>query len=278
MQLRCLFRFALAMAGAVSVPVYVASSSTERAYRIGVGDLVAVEAFQHEEVSGEFTVEENGAITFPLLGTVQVAGKTTAEVADLLERALEKDYYVDVQLQVEVREYRSQPVTVLGEVQRPGTYYLEGRTTVTQLLADAGGLKESAGPTLELRRVATVDGVSVQKVMTFATRKLLTGEEGRDVEVRQGDVLSVSAKQLYFITGEIARPGQYEIAPGMTLMQAISQAGGQGKFASQMVELHREESGAKEILTFDLSQIRKGKAQDPSVQSGDVIIVRRRFF
>ncbi len=61
-------------------------------------------------------------------------------------------------------------------------------------------------------------------------------------------------------------------------MQAISQAGGQGKFASQIVELHREMGGEKEILTFDLSHIRKGRATDPPVESGDVLIVRRRFF
>jgi polysaccharide export outer membrane protein len=118
----------------------------------------------------------------------------------------------------------------------------------------------------------------VQNVQTFSTTKLLTGEEGGDIEVRAGDVLSVSAKQLYFITGEVARPGQYEISQDMTLMQAISQAGGQGKFASQTIELHREAGGSKEILSFDLSHIRKGKADDPSIQSGDVIIVRRRFF
>jgi polysaccharide export outer membrane protein len=247
-------------------------------YRVGSGDVLEVEAFRHDEISGEFAVEENGAVTYPLLGTVEVAGLTTSQIAARLEALLEKDYYVDVQLQVEVKEFKSQPVTVLGEVQRPGTFYLQGRTTVTQLLAEAGGLKPTAGATVELRRgEVAADGV-VHEVLTFSTAKLLRGEVGSDIEVRQGDVLSVSAKQLYFITGEVARPGQYEIAPGLTLMQAISQAGGQSKFASQVVELHRESVGEKEILTFDLSHIRKGRASDPPVRSGDVIIVRRRFF
>jgi polysaccharide export outer membrane protein len=247
-------------------------------YRVGVGDVLKVEAFTHDEITGEFTVEENGAITFPLLGPVEVAGRTTSRISRVLKDLLEKDYYVDVQLQVEVTDYRSQPVTVLGEVQRPGTFYLRGRTTVTQLLAEAGGLKSSAGATVDLRRVELVDGEPRQDVETFSTAKLLTGEEGADVEVTPGDVLSVSAKKLYFIHGEVARPGQYEISPGMTLMQAISQAGGLGKFSSQIVELHRETVGEKEILTFDLSHIRKGKASDPPVTSGDVLIVRRRFF
>jgi polysaccharide export outer membrane protein len=254
-------------------PVHV-----ESGYRVGPGDLLKVEAFQHSEVSGEFPVEESGVMTFPLLDSVEVAGLTVVEVARLLEELLEKDFYVDVQLQVEVKDYRSQPVTVLGEVGRPGTYYLEGRTTLLQILSEAGGVRESAGPTVELRRINGASTPEEQKVLTFSTSKLATGEEGGEVEVRVGDVISVSSKQLYFITGEVARPGQYEIARGLTLMQAISQAGGQGKFASQSVELHREIDGQKEILDFDLARIRKGKDADPPIRAGDVIIIRRRFF
>jgi protein involved in polysaccharide export with SLBB domain len=64
----------------------------------------------------------------------------------------------------------------------------------------------------------------------------------------------------------------------MTLMQALSHAGGVGKFASQVIEVHREVDGEKKILSFDLSHIRKGRLADPAVASGDVIFVKRRFF
>jgi len=59
----------------------------------------------------------------------------------------------------------------------------------------------------------------------------------------------VSAKKIFFISGEVARPGQYEISLGLTLMQAISQAGGVGKFASQSIEIHRDVGGEKQILS-----------------------------
>jgi len=250
----------------------------ERGYVIGVGDVLEVTAYQEEEISGEFTVEVGGAITFPLLGSVSVAGMTTAEIAGVLEELLEKDYYVDVQLKVEVQVFSSQPVTLVGEVNKPGTYYLEGRTTLTELLSDAGGLKSSAGPVLELRRTAPIPGEGPPPPMVFSTSKLLTGESGRDVVLQAGDVLFVSVKRLFFITGEIARPGQYEISFGLTLLQAISQAGGVGKFASQSIEVHRDIEGEKQILSFDLSHIRKGKTSDPPVLAGDVLIVKRRFF
>lgn len=247
-------------------------------YRVGVGDVLDIETFDQEEVSGEFTIEATGAITFPLLGAVPVAGLTPSEVARAIESQLEKDYYVDVQVRVEVDVYASQPVTLLGEIQNPGTFYLEGRTTLTELLSRAGGLKPTAGPLLELRRVTRVDDDGPPPPMTFSTSQILSGEIGRDVYLEAGDVLSVAAKKLYFITGEIARPGQYEISLGMTLMQAISQAGGIGKFASQAIEIHREVNGEKEVLNFDLAHIRKGRIGDPAIGPGDVIYVKRRFF
>jgi len=272
-------RLVLVFVLASVIPV-VAQETTSASsdYRVGAGDMIRIDAFGNDEISGEFLVETSGTIAFPLLGSVKVEGRTASEISRHLEQMLEKDYYVDVQLQVEVAGFQSQPVTLLGEVQRPGTYYLRGRTTITQLLADAGGLSPNCGSTLELRREEVVDGEVVPRVITFSTTKLRTGETGRDVEVRAGDVISVSAKALFFITGEVARPGQYEISQGLTVMQALSQAGGPSKFASQTVELHRETGGAKEITKVDLAQIRKGKATDPHVEAGDVLIVRRRFF
>jgi len=247
-------------------------------YRVGAGDVLRVEAYNHDEVSGDFAVEVKGDISFPLLGRVEVAGQTTSEIADRLEELLEKDYYVDVQLQVEVEKYHSKPVTVLGEVARPGTYYLEGQTSLHKILAEAGGLKTSAGQFVELRRLEDLNGVQLPFVRTFGTSSLLKGEVGRDVILQQGDVISVSAKEQFFITGEVAKPGKYDLTPGMTLMQAISHAGGQGKFASQTVEVHRGRDGDKEIFTFDVSHIRKGKDPDPVIEAGDVLIIRRRFF
>ena len=262
------------------MPLLVAAAVAAAAgarYTLGPGDVLKVVTFQHDEISGEFPVEEDGTITFPLLGKVQVAGLSTAEAAAEIERLLEKDFYVDVQVQAEVKEYRSRPVTVLGEVREPGTYYLRGPTTVAQILAEAGGLKPSAGATVEVRRQETEHGVQVQKVYSFSTDRLGTGEI-QGLLLKAGDIVSVAAKELYFVTGEVARPGQYELERGLTLMQAITQAGGLGKFASQEVELHRGSGEAKRILTFDLARIRRGKEPDPAIEAGDVIIVKRRFF
>ena len=277
MRLVCL---AWVLIGILAAPVVAQDETAVEAsgYRVGAGDVLRVEAYNHDEISGEFAVEVQGEISFPMLGRVEVAGQTTSEIAGHLEMLLERDYYVDVQLQVEIEKYHSQPVTVLGEVARPGTYYLEGETSLHKILAEAGGLKISAGQFVELRRLQEVDGFAHPFVRTYGTSALMKGEAGRDVLLQQGDVISVSAKEQFFITGEVAKPGKYDLTPGMTLMQAISHAGGQGKFAAQTVEVHRGGDGEKEIFTFDVSHIRKGKKSDPIIKAGDVLIIRRRFF
>lgn len=255
----------------------VSSHANNGSYHVGVGDVLKVVAFQHDEISGEFEVDENGLITYPLLDQVRVAGLTVPQIASRLKQALEKDYYVSIQLQVSISKYRSQPVTIIGEVASPGTYYLQGKTTLTELIAKAGGLKPTAGQMLELRRAGGTEGGEKEQSVSVSVRDLVSGA-AKAIVLHGGDVISVAARQLYFITGEVARPGRYELQDNQTLMQAISQAGGLGKFASQEVEMHREVNGKKKVLIFNLTRIRRGKVLDPKVEANDVLIVKRRFF
>lgn len=261
----------------LAVGLWAGPALADDTYLVGVGDVLEVTAFQLDELCGSFQVAEDGTITYPLIGQIKVAGKSITEISSELEKALEKDYFVDVQLQVKIKEFRSKPVVVLGEVRRPGTIFLSGETMLTDIIAEAGGLSPSAGAEIELRR-QDADSGKQPEVLVFPTVKVATGEVGRDVPVRAGDVISVSAKAQYFITGEINQAGQYEITHGLTLMRAVSQAGGLSKFASKEVEMHRQGDGETVIETYDLGDIRKGKAKDPEIRAGDVIIVRRRFF
>ncbi len=256
----------------ISMNVDAQGNGGQPGYRIGVGDVLEVTTYQHAELCGTYQVGEDGTINYPLIGKLKVAGSTVADASAELERLLEKDYFVDVQLSVEIQTHRSQPVVILGEVRQPGTVYLTGKTMLTDLIAAAGGIQSGAGPEIELRRAGG------DEVLVFSTEKVKKGEEGRDVEIHVGDVISIASKKQFFITGEISSPGQYDISNGLTLMRAASQAGGFGKFASRIVEIHREVDGEKVIKTFDVGDIRKGRAEDPPILPDDVIIVRRRFF
>lgn len=255
---------ALAMSAVAEVP--------QLGYLVGVGDVVEVTSYRHEELCGSFQVSETGVVKYPLIGEVEVVGRTVADISAELEQRLERDFFVDIQLSVEIQEHLSQPVIVLGEVRHPGTVYLSGRTMLTEIIAGAGGLSPSAGAEIELRRTGAGE------ILIFSTDKVKTGEEGRDVEVKVGDIISVSSKKQFFITGEINQPGQYEISQGLTLMRAVSQGGGYSKFASKEIEIHREVNGEKVIETHDLGDIRKGRSDDPLILADDVIVIRRRFF
>ncbi|NOZ79183.1 MAG: hypothetical protein GXP48_08420 [Acidobacteria bacterium] len=268
------------------VPVMVAFSAPPASdapqpavamYHVGVGDVLKVVSYQHREISGEFQVDSGGNITFPLLDKVHVAGLTPTQIAAVLKTKLEKNFYVSIQIEVNVSLYHSKPVTIIGEVGSPGTYYLKGVTTLTGLIAEAGGLKSSAGRKIEVRRTINVNGVPTQKIITVSAHELIGGMGGQLI-LKSGDIVSVASRQLFFITGEIARPAQYDLQDDETLMQAISQAGGLGKFASQKVEIHRDNGGKKQVIKVNLSRIRQGKQKDPKIKANDVIIVKRRFF
>ena len=113
-------------------------------YRIGPSDELDVSVFQVEELSGLRRVNSRGQIRMPLLGAVDVAGKSAQEVEDLLVERYGKDYLQDPQISVEVKLHASQQVTVFGAVQKPGVYPLTGRTTLLQALSVAGGTSRVA--------------------------------------------------------------------------------------------------------------------------------------
>lgn len=246
-------------------------------YRVGPGDIIGVTAFHHDEISGSFSVDQDGTITYPFLGRVHVAGLTEAEIARRLTEGLEKDYYVDVQIEVVVKQFGSLPVVILGAVKKPGTYYLKGVTTLTQLLAEAGGFTNDVGQTIELRRNEKRVVGGALSVIHVPRKELVNGQMD-DVILRGGDIIAVRRKAIFFVTGEVNNPGQYELTPGETLMAAISEAGGLGKFGSQEVEIRRKADGKSTTFKYNLKKIRHGKQEDPPIKADDVIFVKRRFF
>ena len=104
--------------------------SVDGEYRVGPGDVLEIEVYDDPELSGLVTIQHGGEISFPLLGDVGVNGLTAREVRETLTRLLAKDYLVDPQVAVGVKEHRSQWITLVGEVVRPGKYFLQGSKTL----------------------------------------------------------------------------------------------------------------------------------------------------
>lgn len=118
-------------------------AASDRPYRVGPFDKLVVDVFGSEELSQkEIQVDASGRMSFPLIGTVEVAGKTPGEVEDTLERLFRGRFIKNPQITVNLKEIVSQTVTIGGEVKEPGVYPVIGRMTLMRAVATAKGTTE----------------------------------------------------------------------------------------------------------------------------------------
>jgi polysaccharide biosynthesis/export protein len=132
---------ASAAAASSGVPVKPASPS---GYVIGVDDVLSILFWRDKDLSApEITVRPDGKVTLPLLNDVQAAGLTPDQLRDAVLEASRK-YVEDPNPTVIVKEIKSRKVFITGQIEKPGPYPLNGSTTVLQLIATAGGLRDFA--------------------------------------------------------------------------------------------------------------------------------------
>ncbi len=113
------------------------ASAEDKGYALGAGDRLRITVYNEPDLSGEFEVNGQGLVSVPLLGQVQVMGKTTGEVQAILTQKYGKDYLVNPSVTVEVLNYR--PFFIIGEVNHPGSYPYVNGMTVINAVALAGG-------------------------------------------------------------------------------------------------------------------------------------------
>ncbi len=266
---------------AASEPTEAAPASA--AYQLGPGDVLEVTVYDNPELSRMPTVQTNGAITYPLLGEVQVAGLTVAEVRTKIRDLLAKDYLVNPLVDVKVREYKSQYVSVVGEVNSPGRKPLRGRTRLIDVLIDAGGFTRGAsGEVLITRREGVFEDGRNTITVRISNSSTLTPQDQihLDLPIRDGDIITASAKQYVTVDGEVNRPGRYAIEADLTVTGAISLAGGLTRFGSNNVKIRRSGSTPEDVtlLEVNIKDVRNGKRPDVPLQPNDVISVSRRIF
>jgi polysaccharide export outer membrane protein len=266
--------------------------NSDTAYRVGPGDVLEVDVYDDPDLSGLVTVQHAGEISFPLLGDIPVDGMTVKEVQTTLVRLLAKDYLVDPQVIVRVKEHRSQWVTLVGEVVRPGKYYLQGSKTMLELLTEAGGFTSRASGEVIVSRLdgkepalfaTDGDGSGTSApVRVFLTPDQPPSEqkEALSFRLRSGDIVTATSTQFFFISGDVKRPGSYPITSGLTVLKAVSVAGGLTKFGAKgKVEILRKTSnGESDRIKVDLDDIEDGKKPDVPLQSEDIIKVGKRVF
>ncbi|RMF44730.1 MAG: periplasmic polysaccharide biosynthesis/export protein, partial [Deltaproteobacteria bacterium] len=232
----------LALLAGLALPAAASDSD----YRVGEGDVLRVTVYDHEDLTTTVRVGGDGSIIFPLIGQLKIGGLTVNGVADKLAAALADGYIVNPQVSVFVQEFRSSKVVIVGQVSRPGLYELTGNTTLLELISKAGGLAKDAGDTATVHRKS--DGG--EKVIQVDLKRLLeSADGGQDIRLRNGDNVFIAQAGMIYVTGEVRDPDSYKVEPGMTVLEAITEAGGFTNLAARgRVKLIRKENGKENIF------------------------------
>ncbi len=260
---------------------------TER-YRIGLQDVLDIVISRHPELSqGSVRMDNEGRIRLPRIDVlVSALCKTENELATEITELYKKNYLRDPFVSVFVREQNSQPLAVMGAVQKPGNFLTNRRLTLLELISYAGGPDvEFAGTKIQVARVGGISGCAVMDEnaektegdITFFSYKLVDVVSGKTNPImRPGDIVYVEKADQVYVTGNVVKPQPITLIENLTLTQAIAATGGMLPATKKsQVTLIRQEPGsaAKQEFIYSLSDIREKKIPDPVLQPNDIIFV-----
>jgi polysaccharide export outer membrane protein len=241
---------------------------------VGVGDQIFITVFGQTDMSAEVTVNDNSQVTLPLIGTLTVGGLTPPAIEKLIaQRLRDGEYLRNPEVSVQVKQVRSQMISVLGEVQRPGRFPILGKLTVLDALATAGGLGPKADRTVFLLRRNPVRGGDSQRLeIAIKLDQVIDAGRGElDVELKNDDVVFVAQQKLFYIHGEVRRPGAYPMEADLDVMRVLSLSGGVTERGSlRRIRILRKDADQK---TQEISA-----TLNSPVMGGDVVYVDERFF
>ena len=267
-------------------------------YEIGPGDGLKVVVLGQAEMTGSFTVDTEGMVNFPILGKIKASGNTTLELERKITVLLADGILKRPQVTVTVGEYGSQKVFVTGEVLRPGQYSLKADRSLLALLGDVGALgpnvghevivvRPPAGGAAAAETVAAPEAASEpapapspipglpfvapgSEVFRVSLLELQSGNPERNIRLSAGDTVYFPKAAQVYVMGSVARPGPYRFQEGMTVLQALTLAGGATERGSA--------GRTKVIRIVDGKKVeRKVKATD-LVLPEDTLVVPERFF
>jgi polysaccharide export outer membrane protein len=255
-----------------------AQSPVAVVYVIGPEDLLTITVFDEADLTNKYRVDSEGMVTFPLVGRIPASGLTIREFQDRLVERLSSGYIKNPQVRVEMDQYKSQSVFVIGEVRTPGKIVMSGTMSLIEALALAGSPTTAASSELIVihpKKVkpgeATLPDEATDAVRTLVNIKdLQVGKAGQGIVLQDGDTVFVPKAQTFYITGQVRSPGSYVLEPGMTILQAISLAGGLTERGSDRgMKIERIVGGKRQEVDVTLTD---------TVQPNDTIVIRQRFF
>ena len=247
-----------------AAPPESSMTSPQVDYQVGAGDVLQVQVYGEAGLSGTMPVNERGEIDFPLLGSLLVRGLSPPDIASMIRDRLADGFLVEPQVMVRVDAFGSQPIQVLGAVEKPGTYYVNGSATVLDLLSQAGGVR--GGGVNEVRITRSKDGGKV----TLLPYGPLVSQGTGNIGVWGGDIIFVP-ESLVYVMGEVQKPGSIAYSDGLTVSRCLAATGGAATGANLgRVYILRGD----ERIRVNVRRILRGKEEDVPVLSGDQIFVQ----
>jgi len=239
--------------------------------RIGAGDTIRITVYQSPDLSLETRVNEGGAISYPLLGRVQLGGLTiNAAEAHLASELKRRDFVKDPQVIIVVTQVRANQVNVLGQVGRPGRYPLDlVGMRMTEVLALAGGVVAGAGSDTVIVQ-GQRDGHPFRHEADLP-KLFAPGGSADDIVMMPGDTIWVDRAPQIYMYGEIQKPGVMRLERGMTVMQAVAAGGGatpRGTLKGLKVT-RRGADGKMQALE---------PSMEDTLKDGDVVFIRESLF
>lgn len=236
---------------------------------IGAGDTVDITVLGRPELSATGNVSGDGLVTTALIGAVPVLGLTPQQAAQRIAQAYKDgQYLVDPQVTVTLRDYQSQQLSVLGEVKSPGRFPMRTRLSILDALALAGGINDGGA---QLAYILRPEDSVVTRYEIDLDALLQAGAGQQYFELLAGDTVVVPKAELFYIYGEVKSPNAYKLKPGLTVIQALSLAGGlTDKGSDRRIDIRRrDQQGGLHTEAATLSD---------ALLPDDVIYVRERLF
>jgi len=257
--MRRLFLFVAALFAVIATP---AAAQSTRGYVLGADDTIVVSVYGQSDAGTTQRIKADGSVVIPLIGKVEAAGETVLTLASTIEKKfVAGGFFKAPVVNVEIGSYVSRTVNVAGKVTSPGVYPLDRSYRVLEILLKAGWVKDAGANYVYLRRA---DG----KEQRLETEALVRGSSDKDPVLAPGDTLYIPDADMFYVYGQINRPGTFPVLPGMSVRQALAIAGGVTATGSdRKVGLYR--AGAKD---------RDEVALDQPIQKNDVIVVKERLF
>ena len=238
-------------------------------YLLGGGDTVNISVYEQPDLTTVARIsQDDGTITFPLLGEVTIAGLSPEAAGSKIAKLLKDGGFIkNPQVALTVQEFLSQKIPVMGQVNSPGEYSLKGESRVIDLITQAGGLKEDAADLIIV--VKNEGGKSVKHEIDLL--QFYAGDMSQNIQVSRGDFILVPKMDRFYIQGEVNRTGMYRLERDMTVMQALSVGGGvsgRGSLKGMKVTRHKADGTTQKI----------GVELTDRLQPNDVLIVKERLF